>query len=236
MERPELSAIVLCYRAEESIRRVIEPLDEQLRESGVAYELVLVANYSDGVEDSTPEIVEEFAAPRARVRTVIGPKAGAMGWDMRSGFEAALGDYMVVIDGDAQNPVGDVLEMYRRMLQTGAEVMKGRRIARFDSHYRAFISTAYNVLFRFIFRTGRLWDINGKPKGLTRSAYERLELRSDDWFIDAEIILQARRRGMRIAELPVVFHDNEHRASFVRASAIWEFIVNMARQRLWPGR
>ncbi len=236
MATPELSAIVLCYRAEESILRVIGPLDEQLRESGVDYELVLVANYNDDQADRTPPIVEEFASTHNRARTVIGPKAGAMGWDMRSGFEAARGNYMVVIDGDAQNPVADVLQMYRAIGQTGVDVMKGRRIARFDSRYRAFVSFGYNLLFRLLFRTGRLWDINGKPKGLTRSAYERMELRSDDWFIDAEIVLQARRRGMRIAELPVIFHENEERASFVRASAIWEFIANMVRQRVCPRR
>jgi len=228
----DLSAIVLCYRAEESIRRVIEPLDEQLREAGVPYELVLVANFNEGQPDGTPAIVEQFAATREHVRTVIGPKRGAMGWDMRSGLEAARGERMVVIDGDAQNPVGDVLVMYRAMRQTGVELMKGRRIARFDSRYRALVSFVYNLLFRLLFRTGRLWDINGKPKGLTRAAYERMALRSDDWFIDAEIVLQARRLGMRVAELPVVFHDNAERASFVRASAIWEFLVNMGRQRL----
>jgi hypothetical protein len=79
-------------------------------------------------------------------------------------------------------------------------------------------------------------DINGKPKGLTRSAYERLELRSDDWFIDAEIVLEARRLGLTIGELPVVFRANPERASFVKPSAILEFLRNMLRYRLGLGR
>ena len=41
---PELSVIVLCYQANEAIHRVIDPLYEQLEASGIAYELVLVAN------------------------------------------------------------------------------------------------------------------------------------------------------------------------------------------------
>ena len=77
----------------------------------------------------------------------------------------------------------------------------------------------------------RVWDVNGKPKGLTRAAYEALELESDDWFIDAEILLSARRRGLAVAELPVVFHRNEERESFVRPTAILEFLRNMARHR-----
>jgi glycosyltransferase involved in cell wall biosynthesis len=230
-ERPELSAIVLCYRAGESILRVIEPLHAQLEAAEVPYELVLVANYIAGGDDPTPEVVDAFARDHANVRCIAEVKQGAMGWDMRSGFAAARGEYLIVIDGDAQNPVEDLVGMYREMKATGAEVMKGRRIARFDGPYRRVVSAGYNALFMLLFRTRGLWDINGKPKGLTRSAYERLDLRSDDWFIDAEIMIGARRAGMRVAEMPVVFRRNDERASFVRVSAIWEFLGNMARAR-----
>ena len=232
MNVPEISAIVLCYGAEESIEQVIGPLDEQLRESGVTHELVLVANYEEGVPDRTPEVVKRFARDREHVVTVASPKQGGMGWDMRSGLAASRGQYLIVIDGDAQNPVEDVVEMYRQMKQTGAALMKGRRIARFDSYYRHLVSVVYNLLFLAMFRTRGLWDINGKPKGLTREAYERMTLRSDDWFIDAEIVLAARDGGMRIQELPVVFRENRERASFVRVEAIREFLVNMLRRRL----
>lgn len=232
MPAPTLSAIVLCYRAEESIGRVIEPLYDDLSESGIAFELVLVANYDEGRSDSTPQVVTAFAAERENTHTVIEAKQGAMGWDMRKGLEAATGDYLVVIDGDAQNPVEDVLRMYREMERTGTDVMKGRRIARFDGLKRRIVSGVYNGLFVLLFSTRGLWDINGKPKGMTRAAYERLDLSSDDWFIDAEIVLAARREGLEITELSVVFNRNEERASFVRASAILEFLRNMARSRL----
>jgi glycosyltransferase involved in cell wall biosynthesis len=223
--------IVLCYRAGEAIHRVIDPLHEQLEAADIAYELVLVANQSPERPDPTGQVVEEFANHHETVRTVIEDKEGAMGWDMRSGLAAARGDYLVVMDGDAQNPVEDALRMYRRMQETGVDVMKGRRTARFDGPYRRAISIVYNLAFMLLFGTRGLWDINGKPKGLTRAAYEALDLKSDDWFIDAEIVLSARRRGLAVAELPVVFHRNDERASFVRPAAILEFLRNMARQR-----
>lgn len=229
--RPELSVIVLCYQAHEAIHRVIDPLYEQMEAAGIAYELLLVANQWSDRPDPTGGIVEAFATDHDTVRTVTEDKQGAMGWDMRSGLAAADGDYLIVIDGDAQNPVDDVLKMYRRMRATGVDVMKGRRIARFDGPYRRAISTVYNVAFNALFGTRGIWDVNGKPKGLTRAAYEALELESDDWFIDAEIVLSARRRGLAVAELPVVFHRNEERDSFVRPAAILEFLGNMARQR-----
>ena len=139
--------IVLCYESRESLHRVVDPLYEQLEAADIAYELVLVANQWPHRPDPTGQVVEEFAQHHEHVRTVVEPKQGAMGWDMRSGLAAARGDYMVVIDGDAQNPVDDVLKMYRRMKQTGVDVMKGRRIARFDGPYRRAISLDYNLAF-----------------------------------------------------------------------------------------
>jgi glycosyltransferase involved in cell wall biosynthesis len=229
---PELSAIVLCYRAGPEALRVVGPLREQLESSGITYELVLVANYDEASDDATPEVVRRFAREHTDVVTVTEPKRGAMGWDMRSGLAASSGEILIVIDGDAQNPVEDVLKMHREMIETGAQVMKGRRIARFDGYYRHFVSIIYNMVFLVMFRTHGLWDINGKPKGLTREAYERMGLRSDDWFIDAEIVLAAREHGLSIEELPVVFRQNSERASFVHMNAIGEFIRNMLRQRL----
>ena len=228
----ELSVVVLCYRAGESILGVLEPLRGELDASGVPYELVLVANYWADGDDPTPEVVERYVRDHPRAKTVIAEKRGGMGWDMRAGLEAASGSCLVVMDGDAQNPTEDALRAYREMKRTGADVMKGRRIARFDGLHRRALSWIYNALFRLLFRTRGLWDINGKPKGLTRAAWERLELRSDDWFVDAEIVLNARRSGLTIGELPVIFKANEERPSFVRLSAIWEFFRNMAAYRV----
>ena len=228
---PELSAVVLCYRAEEGLRYVIDPLHADLEGSGVAFEMVLVANYWPGEDDRTPAIVEEWARGRPRVRTVIGAKNGGMGWDMRAGLDAAEGEYMVVIDGDEQNPVEDVLAMYRQMKRRQLDVMKGRRIARFDGYYRHAVSVVYNLVFLAMFGTRGLWDINGKPKGLTRAAYAQMDLRSVDWFIDAEIVLEARRLRLRIDELPVVFRHNIDRSSMVGVDAVREFARNMVRYR-----
>jgi glycosyltransferase involved in cell wall biosynthesis len=232
LPQPELSAVVLCYRAAESIKLVIDPLYALLEDSGVPFELVLVANYWPDAPDVTPEIVHEFSAAHSNATVIDDVKQGGMGWDMRSGLAAARGRYIVAIDGDAQNPVEDVLRMYQLMRNAGADVGKGRRANRADGLYRRLISWGYNALFRILFGTRDLWDINGKPKALTRDAYLRMNLASDDWFVDAEIVLAARDAGMKIVELPVLFLENKERSSFVRPSSTLEFVAHMIRFRI----
>jgi glycosyltransferase involved in cell wall biosynthesis len=233
---PDLSAIVLCYRAEEHILRVVEPLYGQLADEGIDFELVLVANFTEGHDDRSADVVRRFAADHDRVRVVAKPKRGAMGWDMRCGFEAATGRFLVVIDGDEQNPYGDIARMYAEMKRTGADVMKGRRVARYDRWPRYVISLIYNVIFAVFFWTWGLWDINGKPKGITRDAYARMELTADDWFADAEIVLEAQRLGLEIREMPVIFQKNRVRESFVGAHALPEFVRNIIRYRIFYWR
>lgn len=233
VDPPDLSAIVLCYKSGRDIVPILERLWLSLVESGVSFELVLVANYWSGSLDDTPAVVGSFAETHDHCTVVAEAKQGGMGWDMRSGLRHATGTRLIVIDGDGQNPVADVVRLYRYMESEDLDVAKGRRKTRDDGVYRSVVSWVYNVAFVLLFRTHGLSDINGKPKGLTRSAYTRLQgsLRADDWFADAEIVLEARRLGMRIGEMPVTFLPST-RPSFIGPSAVIEFVRNMIGYRL----
>jgi glycosyltransferase involved in cell wall biosynthesis len=228
---PELSVVVLCYRAEEQTRRVVIPLYAELERAGVPYELILVANYWSP-DDRTPEVVEELAEDRDTIRVVAEPKQGDMGWDFRCGLREARGEYLVVIDGDGQVPIQYAHDIFVLLKESGADVAKGRRYVREDGSVRTITSLGYNLLFRLLFRTRGLWDVNGRPKALTREAYERLSLTTDDWFTDAEVLLKARNQGLSVVELPVRFLENDARGSFVGLDTVWEFLRNMTLWRL----
>jgi Glycosyl transferase family 2 len=228
---PELSVIVLCYQAGEVARNVVLPLYEELEGQPDSYELILVANHWDGF-DSTPAVAADLARSCETIRVVAARKQGAMGWDMRSGLRAARGSYLVVIDGDGQVPVRYAVDVYGALKRSGAAVVKGRRYVREDGSVRSLTSLGYNLIFRLMFGTRGLWDINGRPKGLTRAAYGRLGLSTDDWFTDAEMVLKARQQRMRIVEIPVRFLRNEVRDSFVGVDTVWEFLRNMVQWRL----
>ena len=227
---PELSVVVLAYRAEERTGDVVLPLYNLLEAERISYEMIVVANYWSR-DDSTPTVAAALARERDTIRVVARPKRGDMGWDMRSGLEAARGHFLVVIDGDGQVPVEYALEAYRRLRTAGAPIVKGRRYMREDGAVRTVVSLGFNVLFRLLFWTRGVWDVNGRPKGMSREAYRQLDLQTDDWFTDAEILLKARRLGLEVHEFPVRFLDPAH-ACFVGPATAWEFLRNMARARL----
>ena len=230
--RPDLSVVVLCYRSAPAVPGFVARLREVLEELGVVWEMVLVANDFEGSDDPTPVVVRELAAKDPRLVPLAGPKEGMMGWDMRSGLAAARGRTVAVIDGDGQMPARDVARVYARLREGGADLVKTVRTRRDDGLYRRLVSRVYNLLFRLLFPGLGASDVNSKPKILTRAAYEALELTSDGWFVDAEIMIQARRLGLRVVEVPTTFRSLEGRASFVRPAAILELLTNLVRFRL----
>ena len=74
--------------------------------------------------------------------------------------------------------------------------------------------------------------MNSKPKIMTREFYEIISLESNGWFIDAEIMILARRLGIKIGETETVFHSMDTRPSFVKPLSILEFLANLLAFRI----
>jgi glycosyltransferase involved in cell wall biosynthesis len=194
---------------------------------------VLVGNYIEGSDDETPEVVTKLAESSDNIRTVIRPKQGMMGWDMRMGLDAARGTYIGVIDGDGQFPPESIIACLLKCELEDLDLTKTYRVVRDDGVYRRVISSVYNAFFSLLFGF-KVRDINSKPKIIRRDKYELLHLESDDWFADAEIVIRARELGLKVGETPVHFKSNDNRGSFVKPKAILEFTLNLLKYRFSP--
>jgi len=227
-----LSVVILCYRSGSSIIKFVKEVEDHVKELTPNYELVLVANYIEGSNDTTREHVLKIAEANPKCKALCKPKQGMMGWDMRSGMDAASGKYICVMDGDGQFPIESISACFQE-IQTGKyDLVKTYRTKRGDGAYRRTISKVYNFLFSILFPGIGSQDANSKPKILKASAYKQMSLKSDDWFIDAEIMLNVRDKKMTFLELPIEFYELEGRSSFVKPAAIWEFIKNLYEYRV----
>ncbi|MBI2612559.1 GtrA family protein [Candidatus Kaiserbacteria bacterium] len=232
---PMLSVILLCYKAGENALPVIREMRESLEQRGIPYQLILVANYNaEDTNDRTPQIARSAVAGDPRTMVVANEKRGWYGWDVKSGFAAATGDVVAYIDGDGQDPVEDIVHLYDALVAEHADFGIGYRVRRHDGFLRILISRMYVVLLRLLFPRVNLFDANSKPKMLTRAALSRLTLRSDDWFIDAEIVIQACYKGFKVVQVPTMLLKQQHRSSFVNIRAVWKFTSDLIRYRFDP--
>jgi glycosyltransferase involved in cell wall biosynthesis len=230
---PGISVVILAYRSGKDIYAFVESMVQSLDEIESSWEIVLVGNHFVDDGDPTPCIVSEIAQSHPRISAVTRVKEGMMGWDMKSGLEAATGRTIAVIDGDGQMPFEDVIHVYKKLKDEGLDLVKTFRTQRGDGLYRKTISVAYNIIFNILFPGLNCMDVNSKPKIMTREVYNCMNLNSNGWFIDAEIMIQARKMNLKIGETPTVFLQINYRPSFVKLRSIWEFSVNLIWYRLF---
>jgi dolichyl-phosphate beta-glucosyltransferase len=190
-------------------------------ELGREWRVLLV---DDGSSDETATIVArrpEAAGPDPRLR-VLRIDHGGKGAAVRAGMLHADTDLVVFADADMATPP-DQLPLLTRALVT-ADVALGSRVQPDGSDrragqppYRRFLGGVFHTLAA-AWVTGPVRDTQCGFKGFTREAARDLFARQRIASIvfDAEIIFLARRRGYRIAVVPVEWSDR--RGSRMRPS------------------
>lgn len=231
-DTPDLSVVILCYRSEKRVLDFAKKAAQITSEVCTNFEIVLVGNYFPDANDTTPDFIRLLANESSIFKPVTLEKEGMMGWDLRKGLEAATGKNLCFIDGDGQFPLESIATSYTA-IQTGKyDLVKSYRDTREDGFRRKLISTIYNVVFKILFPGVNGRDMNSKPKTFTRAAYEKLNLKYDDWFIDAEIMIKASRYNFRVHEFPIQFLELQGRKSMVNYKAVIEFVKNLIVYRI----
>lgn len=218
----KLSLAFTFYNEEENIPGVIDSIAKALDSSGTDYELVLVDN---GSADRTGEKLDGLARGNSRMKTVRLGRNRGYGGGIFAGLSAASGDFVGYMCGDGQIDAADVPALYRKMLSENCDLCKVLRVTRKDSLARKVISWAYNAAFRALFGTSSQ-DINGTPKLIRRDWLGKLDIKSRDWFIDAEIMIKSGYLGMKVSEMPVTFYPRKKGKSSVGFSTVLEFAKN----------
>ena len=228
-DMPELSLVIPCYNEEDVIGNTAAHLIEAFRVMDVDLELVLVDN---GSVDSTGEIIDKLIADGCPVvkRTVAVNQGYGSG--VLCGIEASRGKFIGFTCADGQVEAEDVAKAYKMAAQMKEDkLVKVRRRFRMDGLARKCISTLYNVLITVMFGGLGSIDINGNPKIIKREHIERMNLQSKDWFIDAEMMIKAKKLGLGVYEFNVLSRMREGGSSNVNAGTCWEFVINLLRYR-----
>jgi glycosyltransferase involved in cell wall biosynthesis len=220
------SLVMPCYNEEASLPGSIPPLSEVLAKQGLACEIVLVNN---GSTDRTAEVIDELAARGLPVTRVDVERNEGYGHGILTGLKAARGRYRGFMCADGQIAPEDVARLLWAVQRAGpGALVKVRRLTRSDGLFRWFQSRMFNLLCLVLFRT-LTTDVNGTPKMMERRVWERMDLCSKDWFIDAEVMLKSRRLGLDLVEVPVEFMPRQAGRSWVNLGTTLEFLANMTR-------
>lgn len=229
MKRPNLSLVVPCYNEADVIRNTATRLVKVFKGYDVGVELVLVDN---GSKDDTGRIISELVAEDYPVVKVTVDQNQGYGNGILQGLKVCTGEYIGFLCADGQVDAQDVYRTYDIAAHAKKpHLVKVRRRFRMDGWVRKIVSIVYNVLATVTFGGLGSIDINGNPKILPHDYIRRMNLQSKDWFLDAEVLIKAKKLGLPVFEMNVIAQMREGGKSNVRGSTILEFIQNLFRYR-----
>ncbi len=224
-----VSLVIPCYNEASSVRSTATRIIDSFQAQDIRLQLVLVDN---GSADRTGEIIDELIAEgHPVIKETVAVNRG-YGHGILSGLQRCTGEYAGFLCADSQVEAADVARVAEVALSSQTpKLVKVRRRFRMDGFDRKVISILYNGLANLVFGGLHSIDINGNPKILPREYLQRMDLRSEDWFLDPEVMIKTKRLGLPVYEFNVLGQMRAEGLSHVRGSTMWEFFLNLMRYR-----
>ena len=206
MNDPDLSVVIPAFNEAGRLPRTLERLTAFLRGWGRSYE-ILVAD--DGSADGTAE------RARAAGATVLRDDHNrGKGHAVRRGMLAARGQRRLMTDADLSTPIEELPRLMARMEEgfdvvIGSRALPGSTIEVHQPWYRENMGRVYNLFVRALALPGLHDTQCGFKLWSARAARESFAAaRLDGFSFDVEALYLARKRGYRIAEVPVVWRND----------------------------
>lgn len=134
------SVVVPAYNEEEVIEVTYSRLKEVMDSSGVTYELIFV---NDGSRDRTYEILRGICNKDNNVKLLDFSRNFGHQIAITAGMDYSVGDAVVVIDADLQDPPEVILQMLDKWRE-GYDVVYGQRLKREgDSLFKKFTAKVF---------------------------------------------------------------------------------------------
>jgi dolichyl-phosphate beta-glucosyltransferase len=206
------------HRIEACLQRVAEW--RAARPGGWDWEVLLV---DDGSSDATAAAAERAAAAAGLpLKLLRHPKNRGKGAAIRTGVLASSGDPILVSDVDLSTPLSEWVKLAERLpthpVAIGSRAVDRNLVRRRQPFYRVAFGRAGNLLVR-LFAVSGIGDTQCGFKlfrgDLARRLFGRSKIDRFAW--DMEILYLARREGVPIAEVPVLWFDSpDSRVSLLR--------------------
>jgi glycosyltransferase involved in cell wall biosynthesis len=208
-----LSLILPAFNEEAVIVDAIREAADVLPRIAPRHEILVV---DDGSSDHTYALAAEEAARERHVRVLRHEANRGYGAALRTGFEQASLPLIAFTDADCQFDLTDLARMAE--LADEFPIVAGYRVNRQDAWNRLVYSWGYNRIIRLVLGT-RVRDCDCALKIFRCDVLRHLLPESRGFFVNAEMLARAMRRGVPIAEVGVRHRPRRGGASKV---SLWE--------------
>jgi glycosyltransferase involved in cell wall biosynthesis len=195
-------AAIPCYNEERFIGDVVR------RTSQYVDQVIVV---DDGSSDRTVEVAEVAGAMVVRHDVNRGP-----GGAYKTCFRVARNneaEVLITLDGDEQHDPDEIPRLLQPLLDDEADLVVG---SRFLENYKVPRYRKFGIdVITFLYNVGsrvKVVDAQSCYRGYNRKALDRLHITEDSFGFSVELLVQARKNGLRIVEVPIscIYHEASH--------------------------
>ncbi|MFN8496980.1 MAG: glycosyltransferase family 2 protein [Anaerolineae bacterium] len=192
------------YNEQETIREIVQ----RVMDVPVRKELIIV---DDGSRDNTRTILRtlETRYPYGEVRIILQPRNQGKGAALRTGIQAARGDYVVIQDADLEYDPRDYPRLLQPCIEHDADVVYGSRFVGGEQHRvllfwhsvgNRFLTVLSNMLTDL-----SLTDMETGYKLFRREIIQGIRLEQDRFGFEPEVTAKISHRGLRIYEVGISY-------------------------------
>ncbi|GJD08965.1 Dolichol-phosphate mannosyltransferase subunit 1 [Galdieria sulphuraria] len=179
---------------------------------GERYEVIVV---DDNSPDGTLEVAKKLQQVFGSDKVVLAPRAGKLGLGSAysHGLQFAKGNFIIIMDADLSHHPKYIADFVRKQREGSFDVVTGTRYRGEGGVFgwnwrRKLTSVGANLLAQLLLNPG-VSDLTGSFRLYRRQAFEQLihRTRSKGYVFQMEIIVLAKKLGLRVGEVPIVFID-----------------------------
>lgn len=198
-----LSIVIPCYNEKDSI----EALVRKVLESPIGNKEIIVVD--DCSKDGTIEILKERIEPLVS-KVIYHEKNTGKGGALRTGFQAATGDAVIVQNADLEYDPGEYPAIAAPIFEGRADVVYGSRFAGGKSYPGAYkkniLANRFLTGLSNLFTGLRITDMETCYKCFRREVIQSVDIVENRFGFEPEITAKIAKKKCRVTEVPISYY------------------------------
>jgi glycosyltransferase involved in cell wall biosynthesis len=203
--KPFITVVTPCFNEEAILEINIKTLGEYLEKNAAKYDWeILIIN--DGSKDKTGTIADDLAGRYTGIRVIHHPTNLNLGNAIKTGFNNAKGDIIVIMDIDLSYAESHIAVMVDKLIETNADIvmaspyMKGGKVTAVP-FFRKIMSSWVNKFMRLAAQD-KYHTFTGMVRAYRKDFIKPLNLKTRDYEINPEIVYKGMILRAKIVEIP----------------------------------
>ena len=202
-----LSVVIPVYNEAATIREIVR----RVQAVDVSKELILVDDFST---DGTREALAEIAAQAENVKVLLHERNRGKGRALRTGFDHAAGDFVIVQDADLEYDPQDYPKLLHPLLSGQADVVFGSRFLTTEQrrvlYFWHSVGNRLLTLLSNMATNLNLTDMETCYKVFRRELIQSIVLEEDRFGFEPEITSKIAKAGARVYEVGISYHGRTY--------------------------